>query len=183
MADVTLKYKGATISELSESGSKTIETAGKYCEADILLEYVKSGGGSIASLNILDGVSIYPGYIDANGRPAAQSATNKEYYTDAIDVTPYIGKDIVVGVMTKNGGQHWIGRAFYDESGTFVNRENIACQDSTKVSGVAYRFSVPSSGVKTMRLAWRALTGCVYFAAVYDDTIFSALESIGFGAV
>lgn len=47
MADVTLKYKGATIGELSESGSKTIETAGKYCEADILLEYVKSGGGMI----------------------------------------------------------------------------------------------------------------------------------------
>lgn len=43
MADVTLKYKGATIGELSETGNKTIETAGKYCEADILLEYVKSG--------------------------------------------------------------------------------------------------------------------------------------------
>lgn len=42
MADVTLKYKGATIGELSESGNKTIKTAGKYCEADILLEYVKS---------------------------------------------------------------------------------------------------------------------------------------------
>ena len=182
MADVTLKYKGATIGELSESGSKTIETAGKYCEADILLEYVKSGGGSIASLNILDGVSIYPGYIDTSGRPAAQTA-NKEYYTDAIDVTPYIGKDIVVGVMTKNGGQHWVGRAFYNESGTFVNRENIMQGDSTKLCGTAYRFSVPSSGVKTMRLAWRALTGCVYFAAVYDDTIFSALVSVGFGAV
>lgn len=47
MADVTLKYKGATIGELSESGSKTIETAGKYCEADILLEYVKPQGGGI----------------------------------------------------------------------------------------------------------------------------------------
>lgn len=45
MADVTLKYKGATIGELSESGNKTIETAGKYCEADILLEYIKSASG------------------------------------------------------------------------------------------------------------------------------------------
>lgn len=45
MADVTLKYKGATIGELSESGSKTLETAGKYCEADILLEYEKPQGG------------------------------------------------------------------------------------------------------------------------------------------
>lgn len=45
MADVTLTYKGATIGELSESGNKTIKTAGKYCEADILLEYEKPQGG------------------------------------------------------------------------------------------------------------------------------------------
>lgn len=144
---------------------------------------ISTGGGSIAPINILDGVQIYAGYIDANGRPAAQSATNKEYYTDAIDVTPYIGKDIVVGVMTKNGGRHWVGRAFYDENGTFVNRDNIMYGDSTKICGMAFRFSVPTSGVKTMRLAWRALTGCVYFAAVYDDTIFSALESVGFNSI
>lgn len=45
MADITLTYKGDTIAELSESGSKTIETAGKYCEADILLDYVRPEGG------------------------------------------------------------------------------------------------------------------------------------------
>lgn len=50
MADVTLKYKGATIGELSETGSKTLKTAGKYCEADILAEYVKPGGGSLWEL-------------------------------------------------------------------------------------------------------------------------------------
>lgn len=44
MADVTLTYKGDTIAELSETGSKTLETAGKYCEDDILLEYAKSSG-------------------------------------------------------------------------------------------------------------------------------------------
>lgn len=46
MADVTLTYKGATIAELSDSGSKTLRTAGKYCEADIGVAYVKPGGGS-----------------------------------------------------------------------------------------------------------------------------------------
>lgn len=55
MADVTLTYKGATIGELSESGSKTLETAGKYCEADILLEYVKSGGAIPSSITKIDG--------------------------------------------------------------------------------------------------------------------------------
>lgn len=43
MADVTLTYKGNTIAELNDSGSKTIRTAGKFCEADIALEYIKTG--------------------------------------------------------------------------------------------------------------------------------------------
>ena len=45
MADVTLTYKGATVAELSDSGSKTLRTAGKFCEADIGVEYVKPSGG------------------------------------------------------------------------------------------------------------------------------------------
>lgn len=47
MADVTLTYKGDTIAEMNASGSKTLKTAGKYCEGDIGVSYVKpSGGGS-----------------------------------------------------------------------------------------------------------------------------------------
>lgn len=41
MADITLSYKGSTIATMSASGSKTIQTAGKYCEADIGLVYEK----------------------------------------------------------------------------------------------------------------------------------------------
>ncbi len=47
MSDVTLTYKGATIAELNASGNKTLKTSGKYCDADIQLEYVKSGGSAI----------------------------------------------------------------------------------------------------------------------------------------
>lgn len=39
MADITLSYKGNTIATMSASGSKTIQTAGKYCEGDIGLVY------------------------------------------------------------------------------------------------------------------------------------------------
>ena len=53
MADVTLTYKGTTIAEMNDSGSKTIRTAGKFCEADIGVEYVKpSGGGGVLSGSI-----------------------------------------------------------------------------------------------------------------------------------
>ena len=57
MADVTLTYKGQNILELSESGNKTIKTAGKYCEDNISLAYVKSGGGGGSGYNILKGSS------------------------------------------------------------------------------------------------------------------------------
>ncbi len=46
MADVTLTYKGSTIAEMSNSGSKTLKTSGKYCEGDIGVSYVKPEGGT-----------------------------------------------------------------------------------------------------------------------------------------
>jgi len=46
MADVTLTYKGSDILELSDSGSATLKTGGKYCEDDIAVEYVKPSGGN-----------------------------------------------------------------------------------------------------------------------------------------
>ena len=45
MADLTIKFKGNPIVELSESGTKTLKTAGKYCEDDISVEYAKPAGG------------------------------------------------------------------------------------------------------------------------------------------
>ena len=45
MADLTIKFKGQPIVEMSESGTKTLKTAGKYCEGDITVEYAKPAGG------------------------------------------------------------------------------------------------------------------------------------------
>lgn len=45
MADITISYKGNTIAEVSASGTTTLETAGKYCEDNISLAYVKPSGG------------------------------------------------------------------------------------------------------------------------------------------
>jgi hypothetical protein len=39
MADVTIKYKGATIAEMSGTSEKTLETSGTYCEGDIDVVY------------------------------------------------------------------------------------------------------------------------------------------------
>lgn len=47
MADITLTYKGVAIATISASGTKTIETSGKYCEDDITLQYVRPSGSGI----------------------------------------------------------------------------------------------------------------------------------------
>ena len=45
MADLTIKFKGQPIVEMTESGVRTLKTAGKYCEGDIAVEYAKPAGG------------------------------------------------------------------------------------------------------------------------------------------
>lgn len=46
MADVTIKYKGQSITTMGASGSRTLGTQGKYCEGDIAVEYAKPAGPS-----------------------------------------------------------------------------------------------------------------------------------------
>lgn len=41
MADVTINYKGSKVAELSDSGTKTLKTSGKYCEGDVSVIYTK----------------------------------------------------------------------------------------------------------------------------------------------
>lgn len=54
MADLTVRYKGQPIVEMTESGTKTLKTGGKYCEGDISVEYAKPAGGD--SLPAAEGV-------------------------------------------------------------------------------------------------------------------------------
>lgn len=44
-SDVSIIYNGSKIGALSDSGTKTLKTQGKYCTDDITIEYTKQGGG------------------------------------------------------------------------------------------------------------------------------------------
>ena len=46
MADVSITYKGNTIAEISEEGTKTLKTGGCYCDSDIIVSYSPTTGGS-----------------------------------------------------------------------------------------------------------------------------------------
>lgn len=85
MADLTVRYKGNPIAELSESGTKTLKTAGKYCEGDISVEYAKpagGGGGGFAETILTDVIANH--IVSSSWSPSVT----------AIDTTPityYIG--------------------------------------------------------------------------------------------
>lgn len=42
---VNIKYKNNSIATLTDTGTKTLKTSGKYCEGDIVVENVQDGGG------------------------------------------------------------------------------------------------------------------------------------------
>lgn len=44
MSDITINYKGSAIATMDDSGTTSLLTEGKYCEDDIDVVYVKSGG-------------------------------------------------------------------------------------------------------------------------------------------
>lgn len=60
MAEVEIKYRGSNIATMSASGTKTLQTQGKYCDSDIVIEYDRpqTGGGAAIAINDT---------IDANG--------------------------------------------------------------------------------------------------------------------
>ena len=80
MSDVTVSYKGADIATMDASGTKTLQTQGKYCEGDISIAYVKpSGGESVVQKDVnfydYDG-SIVASYSAADFANLAQLPAN-----------------------------------------------------------------------------------------------------------
>lgn len=89
MSDITISYKGETIATMDASGTKTLETEGKYCEDDITVSYVRpSGGGGGSAILIEKSISsngVYnasddsaDGYSKVTVNVAGQSWPNAE---------------------------------------------------------------------------------------------------------
>lgn len=49
MTDVSIKYKGSAIANMSASGSKTLKTSGKYCEGDVVVQYTRPTASDVVS--------------------------------------------------------------------------------------------------------------------------------------
>lgn len=45
MSEIAINYKGSSIATMDVSGTKTLLTSGKYCEADISIVYTRPSSG------------------------------------------------------------------------------------------------------------------------------------------
>lgn len=58
---VSIKYKGSEIAALTASGTKTLKTAGKYCEGDITVQNTE--GGAALPFEVIETVATDDGVI------------------------------------------------------------------------------------------------------------------------
>lgn len=79
MSDVTISYKGSSIATMNASGTKVLETEGKYCEDDITVEYVRPSGGG-------GGSTLIEKTIIANGVYTASSDSADGYSKVTVNV-------------------------------------------------------------------------------------------------
>lgn len=92
MSDITLTYKGETIGTMDATGTKTLKTAGKYCEGDIGLAYVKPSVPSTWDWEGLNPtlVSSFPDYT------VTLADTDFNTWTPSTTETPIIAADTAV---------------------------------------------------------------------------------------
>lgn len=64
---VNIKYKNNSIATMSDTGTKTLKTSGKYCEGDIVIENVQDGGCTIKSGSFTPASGTTYGYTVTHG--------------------------------------------------------------------------------------------------------------------
>ena len=108
MAEVEISYNGSTIATMNASGTKTLETGGKYCEGDITVAYTKPSSGITPSGSIsitTNGTHDVTNYASANvnvPQGITPSGTKQIAITangtTTEDVTNYASASIMVNV-------------------------------------------------------------------------------------
>ena len=131
MADVTINYEGNAIATMSASGTKTLLTAGKYCDDDIEVVYVSPGGGGSV------------GTVTINSEP-----TNLESAYNAV-------LSAIGGTATK-----WIAWVDYSAAYYENSNSNVACIVGAATTAQAEMWRTDSSYSNFRKFGVGSSTSC-----------------------
>lgn len=125
---VSIKYKNNSIAELTDTGTKTLKTAGKYCEADIIVENTKDSEAiewhqcPEAVRNFLAAVTYDPSdystsqianyapadAVVSNYKPIGVTAGSETYYNEIPNVKTPFANSSKAGTLKPLDSLRWI---------------------------------------------------------------------------
>lgn len=125
---VNIKYKNNSIAELTDTGTKTLKTAGKYCEADIIVENTKDSEAiewhqcPEAVRNYLAAVTYDPSdystsqianyapatAVVSNYKPIGVTAGSETYYNETPNVKTPFANSSKAGTLKPLDSLRWI---------------------------------------------------------------------------
>ena len=147
MADLTIKFKGQPIVEMTESGTKTLKTAGKYCEGDISVEYAKPAGGD-HTYQVGHAVSVLEVNMDMFETRAVEHIIKKYYYNGVL--LPEIFADVLaqypyawIRKNTTTGYYNLILTAL--QPYLYTDGTSIAYGSGTSTTCVSYNIAISSA--------------------------------------
>lgn len=142
MADVSISYKGNTIATMDNTGSKTLQTAGTYCEGDISVSYaprsrtyeitLQKSSGDVLLLELDDDVLTHinePGMVVSLLNVSGYKFESYSVALLIVSNTPFAmyGESPVYGITVRqaNATATTIGRVTCPANNTDVNIANI----------------------------------------------------------
>ena len=161
MADVTLTYKGSDILELSNSGSATLKTGGKYCEDDIAVEYVKPSGGGVTTkftgtVSFVDTDIAHGAFTVPISTPL--TGTEKIFFAYRCVKTGKVADGAITwdeSLIVPFSSGYWIpsgfGSNFYTDydTGTVTGTNETSYGTKRSISNVAFRMAGTNNGGTT----------------------------------
>lgn len=140
---VNIKYKNNSIATLTDTGTKTLKTSGKYCEADIIVENTKDGGGGSVEpfTKIISGTITFADYTTSFQLPETENFLAAYFIrTDFWGVNNEI-RDTGAQVVLFSSGQKFgyfsptsMGSVLYQSRDSLDNRTNEPILSDGKIT-------------------------------------------------